>query len=343
MKNKDLLNLLNNMDKGNEIITHKHERVLFIDALNLFFRNFSTMNFVNKDGDHIGGLGGFIRSLGYLINHIQPTSVYVIFDGMGSSTNRKNLLPEYKSGRNITRITNWDIFEDVDSENDAKINQISRLIHYLQCLPVKTISLPKSEADDVIAYLSNYMAEKHDSQSFIVSSDKDFLQLINNKITVFRPIEREFFTESTVKEKFGIHPKNFILHKVLLGDNSDKVEGIKGLGSKGLLKKFPELCTEILTMEDIFNISAQKYKEHVVYSRIILERSKLENNYKIMNLANPLIDKPNKLLLESVVEEEIPKLQSKQFLEIYNKDGLGKIIPNTEWWLENNFKELNRF
>ncbi len=108
MDAKDLLSLLNNVVEENETESlNKHDRVLLIDGLNLFFRNFAMLNFVNEDGVHVGGLGGFLRSLGTLINRIQPTSVYVVFDGVGSTINRKNLLPEYKSNRNITRITNW--------------------------------------------------------------------------------------------------------------------------------------------------------------------------------------------------------------------------------------------
>ena len=107
---KDLLNLLNNIQEdGDE--SPQSERYLLIDGLNLFFRNFSAKNTVNSNGVHVGGLGGFFRSLGSLINYIQPTQVYVIFDGTGSSTNRKNLIPEYKSNRNLTKITKHELFD----------------------------------------------------------------------------------------------------------------------------------------------------------------------------------------------------------------------------------------
>ena len=149
--------LLDNIKEVEEVVPTEenfHSRVLVIDALNLFFRNFATINMTNQDGAHIGGLAGFIRSLGSLIQLVQPTGVYVIFDGVGSSTNRKNLLPEYKSNRGINRITNWDAFESLDDENDAKVGQITRIIHYLQCLPVKVGMIDKAEADDMIAYMS---------------------------------------------------------------------------------------------------------------------------------------------------------------------------------------------
>ena len=149
---KDLLKLLDNLDEQGEE-TVEGERVLMIDGLNLFFRNFAMLNMVNPDGVHIGGLGGFFRSLGALIRQIQPTQVYVVFDGAGSSNNRKNLLPEYKSGRDLQRITNWDAFDNLEDEHDAKVDQMVRIIQYLKTLPVKTVSLDKVEADDIIAYI----------------------------------------------------------------------------------------------------------------------------------------------------------------------------------------------
>ena len=158
MKQKELLDLLNNVEEHGEE-TVEGERILMIDGLNLFFRNFAMMNMVNPDGVHIGGLGGFFRSLGAEIRRVNPTQVYVIFDGAGSANARKNLLPEYKSGRDLQRITNWDAFDDIEDEHDAKVDQMVRIIQYLKTLPVKTVTLPKVEADDVIAYLSDIIPE----------------------------------------------------------------------------------------------------------------------------------------------------------------------------------------
>lgn len=344
MQNKNLLNLLENISKDDAGPSFtQHSRILLIDGLNLFFRNFAMLNFVNQDGVHIGGLAGFLRSLGYLIKLHQPTSVYIVFDGMGSSTNRKNLLPEYKSNRNITRITNWDIFDSLDDENDAKVDQISRLIHYLRCLPVNTVSLDKAEADDVIAYLANFCAKEHDSKSIIVSSDRDFIQLVSNNITVYRPTEKDFYTPDTVKEKFDILPHNFIIYKTLLGDNSDKVQGIKGLGTKKLLKLFPELTTRQVSLDDILAISAEKYKEHVIYSKIVFEETNLRRNYQLMDLQNPLVDGNQIRIIEQMVDQQTPSLDIPSFLQMYNEDGLGNILKNANYWLQENFKVLNSF
>ena len=331
------------MDKQEEGSANPHDRVLLIDGLNLFFRNFAMMNLVNEQGVHIGGLGGFIRSLNSLINQIQPTSVYVVFDGTGSSVNRKNLLPEYKSGRNLVRITNWDTFDSLEDEHDSKVDQIVRLIHYLKCLPVKTLSLDKVEADDIIAYLSDILPTKYASQVFIVSNDKDFVQLVNEKVILYRPGEKEYYTKRLVQENFGVLTENFILYKTLLGDQSDNVAGVKGLGEKGLLKKFPELAERPLTFQDIIEISAAKHKDHVVYSRVVFDMERLENNYRIMDLSNPLMDNMEKEYLEDVVEESTPTLNTEAFLRLYNEDGLGHMIKNPEFTINNVYKILNSF
>jgi DNA polymerase-1 len=344
MKQKEYLKLLNEISEGNDIDSSKeHDRVILIDGLNLFFRNFAMMNIINQDGVHIGGLGGFIRSIGSLINQIQPTSVYVVFDGVGSSNNRKNLLPEYKSGRHTSRITNWEIFDDLDDEHNSKVDQIVRLIHYLKCLPVKTVTIDKAEADDIIAFYSKHLPEKYNSKVVIVSSDKDFLQLVDENVTVWRPMEKIYYTKQLIEEKFGCLAENFILYKVLMGDNSDKIPGIKGLGEKGIFKKFPELKEKPLTLDDIYNIAVDKLEEHVVYARVVQDIKRLETNFKLMDLDKPLIDDNDKEYLKESASSLPPTLNPEAFLRLYNEDGIGKMIRNIDFWIKDIFKILNSF
>jgi DNA polymerase-1 len=339
MKQKELFKLLDGIqEQGGETV--QSERVLLIDGLNLFFRNFAMMNMVNPDGVHVGGLGGFFRSLGALIRQIDPTQVYVVFDGAGSANNRKNIIPEYKSGRDLQRITNWDAFDDLEDEHDAKVDQMVRIIQYLKTLPVKTCSIDKVEADDIIAYFSKIIPQKPEDKVFIVSSDKDFIQLVNENVIVYRPMEKEYYTEQTVIDKYKMSPKNFILHKTLLGDNSDKIKGVKGLGAKGLYKKFPELTEKDMTLDDIYKICESKYKEHVVYARVIQNIDELEKNYKVMNLENPMIDEEDKNYLNKVVESEIPPYIPEQFVAFYNQDKLGGMIRNVEFWVKDIFEKL---
>ena len=339
MDKKNLLKLLNNT-KENDNDSLKGSRTLLIDGLNLFFRNFAMMNMVNPDGIHIGGLGGFFRSLGAMIRQTQPDKVYVIFDGASSTVNRKNLVPEYKSGRNEQRVTNWEVFDSLADEHDSKVDQIVRVIQYLKTLPVKTLILDKVEADDIIAYLCGKLPNQPDDKLFIVSSDKDFLQLVNQNVIVYRPMEKKYYTEDVMREKYKMPAKNFILYKTLLGDSSDKIKGIKGLGEKGIFKKFPELTEGVLTFDDVFNICEQKFKDHVVYARVIQGIDELEKNYKIMDLSNPMIGENDKKYLDEVVKSKELNYIPKQFTAMYNEDKLGGMIRNLDYWLDENFKKL---
>jgi len=341
MIKKDYLKMLNNIEQGEESVKPgQHDRVIFIDGLNLFLRNFAVLNFINGSGTHVGGLSGFLRSLGALINQIQPTSVYLVFDGVGASTNRRYLLPEYKTGRNLSRITNWDAFDNIDEENDSKVNQIVRLIQYLKCLPVKVVSIDKVEADDIIAYMSKDMAKRFNTKSYIVSSDRDFLQLVDDNVTVYRPIEREFYDVATVKQKFGITPENFIHYKVLLGDASDKVPGIKGLGKKGVLKRFPELAEGPMPFDRLFDLSEERLKESVVFARVIQDWDKLLNTKKIMDLEIPMVSDEEKEYLSQLPLEPLNDLRILDFMSLYSEDGLNHIIKNTEFWLKDTFTRL---
>ena len=343
MNNKDLLKLLDNIHENDKDIPKDENRILIIDGLNLFLRNFAVLNYINPQGTHIGGLSGFLRSLGSLVRQIQPTSIYIIFDGIGSSLNRKNLIPEYKSGRKNNRV-NANIFDHIDDENESKADQIGRLIQYLQCLPVKIISIDKVEADDIIAFLSVETTKNQKTKTFIVSSDKDFLQLVDDHITVYAAMEKEFYTPRKVKEKYGIHPYNFLTYKTLMGDGSDKIPGIKGLGPKKLPKMFPQLFEDkICTLEDIFNTAKDNYEKHDIYCRIIMDFEKLKNNKKVMDLGNPMLDDLEKEFILDAVKSSPYKLNIVEFLKLYHQDGFGNVLKNIEYWVRENFDKIDRY
>jgi len=334
---KDLLNLLNNIQEQGEELPQS-ERYLLIDGLNLFFRNFSAINAVNSNGVHIGGLGGFFRSLGALIRTIQPTQVYVVFDGPGSSNNRKNIIPEYKSTRNITRVTKHELFDNLEEEDDSKVDQIVRIIQYLQTLPVKTISLSRIEADDIIAHLSSILPTQPEDRVFIVSSDKDYLQLVTEKIIVYRPIEKEYYTTDTVKERFGVNPNNFLLYKLLMGDNSDGIAGIKGLGAKKIFKLFPELQNQYISFDNLLDIAESKLKEHIVYARILHDVEGLENKYKVMDLSNPMVSDKDKEYIDYFIQYTQLKFLPEEFVNMCEEDQIGNLIRNTDFWVRDIFK-----
>jgi DNA polymerase-1 len=345
MNNKDLLKLLNNIKEDTVPVISKEngERILIIDGLNLFLRNFAVLNYINTEGTHIGGLGGFLRSLGSLVKQLKPTSIYVVFDGVGSSINRKNLLPEYKSGRNVNRV-NKNSFDSIEKENESKTDQIIHLIHYLQCLPIKLLSLDGVEADDIIAFLSKELTQDRKNKVYLVSADNDFLQLVDENVLMYRSVEKEFITAKDVKSKYGVYPHNFLVYKTLMGDKSDKVGGIKGLGPNKFEKYFPEMMGEKkISLDEIYDICAGKFKEHVIYCRALEDFDNLRKAYKIMNLSNPMLDEQEKEYILNQVKEPPYKLNVETFLKFYHKDGLGNVLKNVDFWIRDNWMTIDRY
>ena len=191
--NKDFKSILDNIKAATK--EDLKPKVLLIDSMNTFLRSFAMINHINPQGHHIGGLTGYLKSIGFAIRHINPTRVILVFDGPGSTVNKKNLYNEYKGNRHLSRITNWEGFEDQNEESESIVNQMRRLMYYLQCLPVDMAIMDRLEADDIMGY----MAGKFNGDVTIMSSDKDFLQLVSKGLGPKKLIK--FFPEITeVKE-----------------------------------------------------------------------------------------------------------------------------------------------
>ena len=323
--------------KSEKVEESLNSRVLLIDGLNTFLRAFTAIGWVNKDLSHIGGLTGFLRSLGYIIKLVRPTRVIIAFDGQGSSTNKRYIYPDYKANRGLNRVTNWDSFESQKDESEAITSQIVRLIYYLKTLPVDLISIDKIEADDVIGYITG----KLDGEITIMSSDKDYLQLVSDKITVYSPTKKKFYDRDLVLTEFGVTPKNFLTQKILLGDSGDNVPGVKGLGSKTMLKSFPELGTEEeISLDDILSKCEGKKK---IFESIKNYEFQLRINKRLMDLKDPNIPEEAIEEINSVLLEAKKAFHSQDFLDLYREDELGNSIPNVSMWLFNHFNELAKY
>ena len=295
---------------------------------------------INPQGNHVGGLVGFMKSLGYAIKLIQPTRVVLVFDGQGNITNRRNTYSEYKANRKIKRITNFNVFSTLEEESDSVATQMLRLLDYLKTLPVNISIIDKIEADDTIAYMS----QKLKDDVIIYSADQDFLQLVNERITVYSPIKKKFYRPNDVFEQYGLYPHNFITMKCLMGDKSDNLPGVKGLGPKKLFKYFPELTgKEKFTLQEAYQKATDKVEEHGMYGNVHLFKSQLEINHELMSLEDiELIDKDQQEL-DELIETNPYNFNKAKFLGMYEKDLLGRGIPNTEFWLTEVFSYLQNY
>ena len=320
------------------------DSILIIDGLNTFLRSFTMINHINPNGHHIGGLTGFLKSIGYAIKMLNPTKVVIVFDGVGGSNARRNLYPEYKANRHVNRMTNYSIFSSKEEETESINNQMARLIQYLKCLPVTVVGIDGLEADDIIGYLSNKFQAYNDTTSVtIMSADKDFLQLISDKVQVYSPVKKKVYKPKDVLEEFGVSSYNFLNYKILMGDQSDNVPGISGLGPVKLLKLFPELISEDkIELSDIIESSANKIDENKLYLAVVERRHQLEINEKLMSLDGGFLSPENKQLVKDAFNSSY-ELNKYLFHQIYVNDKLGESIPNVDSWLTEVFGYLNSF
>ena len=159
--NKDLLSKRFNEYKE-EISTEPTRRklndhALLIDGLNTFIRAFSINPSLNEDGSHVGGLIGFLKSVRFAVNKFKPTRCVIIFDGKHGSKSRQKVYAGYKGGRKVrsrlNRVVDWTI--NPHDESEAMKLQLSRLVEYIENLPLTILSIDGLEADDVIAYATN--------------------------------------------------------------------------------------------------------------------------------------------------------------------------------------------
>jgi DNA polymerase-1 len=300
------------------------------------------INHINPEGHHIGGLTGFLKSIGYAIKMIEPTKVIIVFDGVGGSNSKRNLYPEYKANRNKNRMTNYSIFSSKDEETESINNQMARLIQYLQCLPLSIICIDGIEADDTIGYLVGKF-QKYDAtkEVTIMSADQDFLQLVSDKVKVYSPTKKRIYKPKDVLEEYGVSCYNFINYKILMGDSGDNLPGVNGLGPKKLLKLFPALVEDTpLQLADIVIESERKQEEHDLYARIVERKHQLIINDKLMNLQTIPISDSNIEQIQTSFKAQY-ELNSHMFMQMYTVDNLGESIPNTPTWLNQVFGPLN--
>ena len=319
-----------------------NDHILVIDAMNMLIRSFSLLKAMSPTGHHIGGLVGFLRSLGYVTRIFDPTRVIVVWDGKGGSANRKNIDPNYKANRATSRITHWGLYDTKAEETEALIGQLFRTKDYLECLPLQQIMMEKLEADDIIAYLAQ-QADKNNKKITIISSDKDFLQMVNKNIEVYAPVKKKTFTADNIENELKVIPENYNIVKALLGDNSDGLKGVKGLGIKTIVSQFPKLVTEPnMTLDYVFQVCEDNLEGKKIFSKIVHDWDKVETNYKLMNLHESVLDDTEKSTILNIVKEDIPDLQAGAFLHLLDNDKIEGVTKNTEGWLEN-FRGLTVF
>ena len=335
MNKSKYLSILNEIKEqgGSELGDNPNENVLIIDGLNTFIRVFSVIPTTNDDGTHIGGIVGFLKSIGYTINMFRPTRCIIVFDGKGGSSRRRKLYPEYKAKRKTNiRLNRAYGLDKIEHERENMIRQIIRTSDYLEHLPITLLSIDNVEADDIIAYASKQVLT--DSKVTIMSSDKDFLQLVDDRISVWSPTKKKLYKPEQVMEEYGIPSHNLLMYRIFDGDKSDNINGIFGYGLKTVIKKLPFLQEEKQFSVDDAIKQSSELEEH---------REIMERNFDLMQLHNVNISASAKTKTIDKVREPVPKLQKETFKKMFIEDKMYSALPNLETWLQTKFQTLVKF
>lgn len=236
--------------------------VLVIDAFNLFTRHFIAHPGMAENGERAGepagGIAGFINSTRWLVDTLHPDKVVVVWESGGSHRKRK-LFSEYKMHRRPQKLNRY-YEDDIPTTTENRNWQVSTIVSLLREVGVCQVYVPDCEADDVIGYICKYKFKG--KQKVIVSSDKDFYQLLGDDTKVYNPMGKRYVEASDVLERFGISSQNFCVAKALCGDPSDNIPGVKGVGFKTLAKRFPLMGTDTeISCSDIITEAREKAQE----------------------------------------------------------------------------------
>lgn len=341
-KYADLINELDNITNTDDI----NDSVLLVDGMNNFIRSFAANNQMDSNGNLIGGVAGFLKTVGYSIRHLNPTRVFIVFDGKGGNTRRRKIFPNYKKKSDLTQKYNrFYTGSKIDEKHNMKW-QFMILLNLLDCLPVKTISIDYLEGDDVISFISNNLKVKS-NKIYINSTDKDFLQLVDDKVSVWNPQKKQIYDPETISEEYNIDSSNFIIYKSVLGDSSDNIDGIKGIGEKTLQTKFSILSEQPFVSIDKFIDFCQEHEnESAKFKKILKNKEILIRNKRLMDLTNNDIMSSNLIykVKDLVDDENVAPLNKKEFISILNQYYISdSFVNDVNYWLSSTFNGLSSF
>ena len=309
--------------EANGINNNKTVYTLVIDGNNLL-KISSVDKKTNDRGEVYGAVMTFIRKLGELLLHKDFDYCIVSWDGMGSGVMRYRLYPDYKANRD----KHYELF-DAKTDYDKKVTSVARYIiknktkgntvrgetdeeslerqksiikEILEELCIRHHEFDDVEGDDIVAY---YVKNRRPNEKIVImSSDRDMTQFISDNVAIWNPrLGRLIKAEDSIKE-LGITHENIVLEKILCGDVSDNIKGVKGLGEQTLVKYFPEIVDKKMDLEAIVRRSkellderkAEKKKPLLVLENIVngvtdgCQGDELyEINRKIIDLSEPLL------------------------------------------------------
>ena len=300
------------------------KRLMIIDALNAYFRAYIVDPSLSVNGEPIGGYKGFIKILQKLCRELKPDEVIIAWDGAGGSQKRRNTNKNYKEGRKPIRLNRSVKTMTQDQEMQNKVWQQYRLMEMLNYMPFIQLVSEGSEADDVIAMVSQNKKYKG-WHKVIVSRDKDFFQLCDEETVLYRPIQKVFMNKPRILNEFGIHPTNFAMARAIAGDKSDNLEGVRGVGLKTISKKMEFFAQEkSVTFKDLFDFCENDNTGLKAFSSILECQDTIQDNYKIMQLYSPSISIQVKTKIQYALDNFEAEFNKTEIMKRMQEDGFGE-------------------
>ena len=167
-------------------------------------------------------------------------------------------------------------------------------------------------------------------------------QLVDENIRVYSPTKKKMYDEDKVVEEYGISSHNFLLYRMLDGDVSDSIPGVKGVGLKSLIKHFPFLETSHKhTIEDILKSASTQKATYKLCEDISNSQDKLLLNKKLMDLDDVNISGSSKLKIQNITSNPIQRIIKHKFQKMFLEDKMYTALPNLNSWLHTTFNRLN--
>jgi DNA polymerase-1 len=307
---------------------------LLVDGDNLLTIGFYGQKNRFYKGRHIGGLFHFIDTLRRSFETYRLDKICVFWDGKEGSQSRKKIYHHYKENRKQRNRT--------EEEINSYQYQRNRIKQYLEELYVRQAEFEYCESDDCIAF---YTQTSPNEKKIVYSSDRDLVQLINDNVVLYNPSHRRLYSKNEIipYDHEEILIENVKLVKILCGDPSDNIFGIKNLGIKRLITLFPEIKTKELSLQEVRNqcdLLFQSDKENKLIQNFLTGVTKLgvfgdeffEINNKMVCLDDPILTEEAKTGIISLIKENMDSegRSYKNMMRLMQEDGFFSLIPKSD-------------
>lgn len=274
------------------------KKIILVDGHNLLFRMFYGIPapIKNSKGKDIRGLIGFIGSLKKLVDEFKPYSLYVIFDSETSKNSNLEIDKEYKTNR---------IDYSNISEEENPFSQLPFIKKALEYLKIAYLEVENNETDDLIASIVSKPINEY--QYIIVSTDSDFIQLVDNNVFLYVPRGKKsiLYNREEVIKKYNVIPEKYVLFKSFVGDKSDNIKGVKGIGNITAAK----ILKYNSVQEFIENNPTSRFSNILISSKeLIIKNQKLIELNKFINTSEIIFEELSNIIYISKTYEIIENI-----------------------------------